>query len=444
MIPPFSKDRRKGISVVVDGKNIALRHGTGVASYARSLCNNLTALNIGVEMLYGEDMFTNRLNLGEEMTVLDAYPRRHKRPYAIRYLEKILRVQREAVPEPLSFDLDGMTEQQRTRLPLAAGYWNAPHVFDPAPILVERGHFQSIRNVMRADAAHWTYPVPSYLNDAANIYTLHDLVPLKLPETTLDNKRAYHAMIQRITQTADLIVTVSEQSKADIHEYFNVPDERVVNTYQDVNIPTELVAADINTVAIAVKEDFGLEVDRFLLFYGAIEPKKNIGRLIEAYLSTEIDIPLVLVGKDGWLMEEELRLYHQHIRSVDGPRRIIRIPYVTRPQLVNLIRTACMVTFPSIYEGFGLPLVEAMLCGTPLLTSNIGAMREVAGDAAIFVDPYDVQSIGDGLRKLAKEPALRADLISAGRIRAEEFSSAAYQRRLQDAYARIHTLFPVS
>ena len=437
MITPFSQDHSKNLSVVVDGKNIALRQGTGVASYARSLCNNLAAMNVVVDLLYGEDVLSNSATLGEELAYSDAYSRRRKRPYIIRYFERMLRVQREAVPDPLRFDFSRMTEQHRARLPRASRYWNAPHAFDPPPILVERGQFQSIRNVMAADIAHWTYPVPSHLNDAANIYTLHDLVPLKLPETTLDNKRAYYAMIQRITQNADLIVTVSEQSKADIHELFDVPDGRVVTTYQDVNVPADLLVPDIDTVAESVKMDFGLNIGQFFLFYGAIEPKKNIGRLIEAYLATELDIPLILVGKDGWLMEEELRLYRQHIRRMDGPVRIIRIPYVTHPQLINLIRAACAVTFPSIYEGFGLPLVEAMVCGTPLLTSNFGAMREVAGNAALLVDPYDVRSIADGLRALFEEPTMRDDLIAAGRVRAEKFSSTAYQQRLRAAYAEI-------
>ncbi len=262
-------------------------------------------------------------------------------------------------------------------------------------------------------------------------------MPLKLPETTLDNKRAYHAMIRKITQTADLIVTVSEQSKADIHELFDVPDARVVNTYQDVDIPAELLAENMDQVADSLQADFGLEPGRFLLFYGAIEPKKNVGRLIEAHLSSGLDMPLVVVGKDGWLIESELRAYHAHLAQPDGPLRILRMPYVTRPQLVRLTRAALAVAFPSIYEGFGLPLVEAMLCGTPLLTSNIGAMREIAGDAALLVDPYDIASIRTGLIRLAEEPSLRAELIAAGRIRAETFSSARYRDRLREAYGRL-------
>lgn len=409
--------------VVVDAMNIALLQGTGVATYARSLCRNLSLLNIDVQLLYGDYGVAARRWF-------------HQRPAAVRYAERLAKLAVQVVPAQVGPGAASRSAD-RSSVDGVSTHWNAPYVFNRPSLRLTWNRFQSIRNVMHADAAHWTYPVPVHLNRAANIYTLHDLVPLKLPETTLDNKRAYHAMIRKITQTADLIVTVSEQSKADIHELFDVADDRVVNTYQDVDIPADLIDESMEVVAGALQDDFGLEVEQFLLFYGTIEPKKNVGRLIEAYLSSGLDLPLVVVGKDGWLIENELRAYHSYLARPDGPRRILRLPYVTRAQLVRLTRAALAVTFPSIYEGFGLPLVEAMLCGTPLLTSNRGAMREIAGDAALLVNPYDVASIREGLHRIVAEPSLRADLVAAGRVRAEIFSSAAYRGRLLDAYARI-------
>ncbi|SIQ59166.1 Glycosyltransferase involved in cell wall bisynthesis [Rhizobium sp. RU20A] len=409
--------------ILVDGKNIALPQGTGVATYARSLCRNLAMLDADVQLLYGHRSPA-------------ALAWHQKRPAFLRYAERLGKLAFAIVPTDIGTETPLQTSDLR-QVDGVSRYWRAPYVFDRPSFSFTWHRFQAIRNVMNADAAHWTYPVPTRLNGAANIYTLHDLVPLKLPETTLDNKRAYHAMIRKITQTADLIVTVSEQSKADIHDLFDVPDERVVNTYQDVDIPAELLAETMDQVAGMIAADFQLEAGRFLLFYGAIEPKKNVGRLIEAHLSSGLDMPLVIVGKDGWLMENELRAYNQHLAAPGGSLRVIRLPYVTRAQLVRLTRAALAVTFPSIYEGFGLPLVEAMLFGTPLLTSNIGAMREIAGDAALLVDPYDVASIAKGLCRIAGEASLRDELVDAGRIRAETFSSTAYRARLRDAYARI-------
>ncbi|WP_377295137.1 glycosyltransferase family 4 protein [Rhizobium sp. SG2393] len=409
--------------VVIDGKNLALSQGTGVATYARSLCRNLAALDLDVHLLYGD-------------RAAGPTPWFKKRPATVRYAERLAKLVSDAVPTKAGHNVLYDSES-RYRLDGVSQYWRAPYVFDRPSLPLTWDRFQSIRNVMQADVAHWTYPLPALLSGAANIYTLHDLVPLKLPETTLDNKRAYYAMIRKITQTADLIVTVSEQSKADIHALFDIADGRVVNTYQDVDIPDDLLGEGMDHVAVTLAADFGLEMGRFLLFYGAVEPKKNVGRLIEAHLSSGLDIPLVVAGKDGWLIENELRAYHAHLANPGGPLRILRLPYVTRAQLVRLTRGALAVTFPSIYEGFGLPLVEAMLCETPLLTSNQGAMKEIAGDAAVLVDPYDVASIREGLKRIATEPTLRADLVAAGRIRAEAFSSAAYRERLKDAYARL-------
>ncbi|WP_162251900.1 MULTISPECIES: glycosyltransferase family 4 protein [unclassified Ensifer] len=321
--------------------------------------------------------------------------------------------------------------------PAVDGYWNAPDVFDPPLDLVKAGWMQRVRNVMAVDAAHWTYPVPTRLEDAYNIYTLHDLVPLMMPEMTLDNKRAYFSMIKKITETADLIITVSEQSKIDIHTIFNIPDTRVINTYQDVNIPAEYLTKDDEQVSTELREAYGLECGQFILFYGAIEPKKNVGRLVEAFLSSRIQIPLIIAGKDGWLVKHELRAYMDHIENALNPPRIRRIPYVPRHNLFNLIRGARAVAFPSLYEGFGLPIAEAMLCGTPLLTSNCGAMREIAGSAAILVDPYSTESIRLGLEKLTYDSVLREEMGRAGRERSAMFNSDKYRSRLNSAYSSL-------
>ncbi|MBW0365453.1 glycosyltransferase family 4 protein [Ensifer adhaerens] len=422
-------------SLLVDGKNLSLRNGTGVANYARSLCGNLQAMGHRVELLYGQSADLARGDMPPEVQFFDDEVPRRRPPFLVRYADRMARAFFAATPEPVHFARSALSLHHQQRLPLADAYWNARDVFDLPGAAVRAGRFQHIRNIMNVDIAHWTYPVPVHLEGAINIYTLHDLVPLKLPDTTLDNKRVYFEMVRRIVNTADLIVTVSRQSKQDIHEIFNVPEDRVVNTYQDVDIPQQFFDETEDDVADAIEGIYGLRPGRFMLFVGAVEPKKNVGRLIEAHLASGLDMPLVIAGKDGWLVENELQLFRQHIERCQGQPRVIRLPYVPRRQLINLIRGACAVTFPSIYEGFGLPIVEAMLCGTPVLTSNFGAMREIAGEAALLINPYDSASIRDGLRRLAGDAALRDELKAAGRERATLFSSAAYRTRLADAYA---------
>jgi glycosyltransferase involved in cell wall biosynthesis len=160
----------------------------------------------------------------------------------------------------------------------------------------------------------------------------------------------------------------------------------------------------------------------------------------------------VIVGKKAWKSRQELRLLsdNDHIRYLltrDGGvtetrHRVMQVDYAPFPLLVSLIRGAKSVFFPSLYEGFGLPALEAMLLGTPVMTSNTASMPEVVGDAAIQVDPYDVGAMVQAIRALDTDADLRGRLSLAGPRRAAEFSEERYQARLRDAYARAGVRWP--
>ena len=146
----------------------------------------------------------------------------------------------------------------------------------------------------------------------------------------------------------------------------------------------------------------------------------------------------MVVGGRAWLDEAETALMNQ-VLADDGPsaERIRRYEYLPFSMLVSLIRGARATLFPSLYEGFGLPVLESMALGTAVLTSTGGSLPEVAGDAAITVDPYDVPAMSRGLRALEQDEALRLDLEARGRIQAAKFSVEAYKARLTDLYARV-------
>jgi glycosyltransferase involved in cell wall biosynthesis len=292
---------------------------------------------------------------------------------------------------------------------------------------------------------HWTYPLSLRVSKAKNIYTLHDLVPLRLPYTTLDNKRYYFRLLNRLTKSADHIVTVSEASRKDIINLFGVPERRITNTYQAVDIPAQFRNKPISDVKSDIEGTFGLGYKKYFLFFGAIEPKKNVGRMIEAYLASGATDPLVIVGKKAWKSEEELRLIsdNDHVRYLltngnitERRFRVMQLDYAPFPLLVSLIRGAKAVLFPSLYEGFGLPALESMLLGTPVLTSNTASMPEVVGNAALQVDPYDTRALVEGIRALDSDADLRGRLAEAGPIRAQEFSPERYQARLADVYSK--------
>jgi len=297
----------------------------------------------------------------------------------------------------------------------------------------------------RPDIAHWTYPLPIKVPGAINIYTLHDLVPLRLPYTTLHNKRRYFDLMRKMARRADHIVTVSETSKRDIINLLGVPEHRVTNTYQSVEIPSKYAEKPLDLVKKEIEGTFNVRFKDYMLFFGAIEPKKNVGRLIEAYLASGITTPLLIVGKLAWKYEQEMRLmndeatsYLEHLGTVTYRRRkIFHVDYAPFPLLVSLIRGAKAVLFPSLYEGFGLPILEAMKLGTPVLTSTEGSTPEVAGEGALLIDPYDSRALAQGITELDSNAELRDALSAAGRKQAETFSAAAYAKRISALYDRL-------
>jgi glycosyltransferase involved in cell wall biosynthesis len=292
------------------------------------------------------------------------------------------------------------------------------------------GRFMPIRVPDPPAIMHWTYPLPLRMEGARNVYTLHDLVPLRLPFTSLEDKRYYDKLIRTCLRTADHIVTVSEASRQDILDLFPVEPAKVTNTYQAVT-PSKVANLDEETIAARLRYLFDLEMGNYFLFYGAVEPKKNVGRLIEAYLAAELKTPLVIAGARAWRADEELRVIEapREVRP-KAARRIRRLEYLPSEQLHTLVRGAKAVTFPSLYEGFGLPALEAMMAGVPTMVGNTASLPEVTGDAALHVDPYDVRAMAEALRRLDADATLRRRLSRAGLERAKGFSMEVYASRL--------------
>jgi glycosyltransferase involved in cell wall biosynthesis len=193
-----------------------------------------------------------------------------------------------------------------------------------------------------------------------------------------------------------------------------------------------------DALAGALANSFGLEPQGYFLFYAAIEPRKNLRRLIEAYLATDIAAPLIIAGKKAWLWEAELTALAGRSSSIDG--RVRLLGHLPRPSLMALVRGARAVCFPSLYEGFGLPAVEAMALGVPVLTSNASCMPEIVADAALCTDPRSVPDLAGALRALDTDAALRARLTAAGPERAAFFSPERYAARLASLHGKLGLL----
>lgn len=428
---------------------LTLKQGTGIATYARNLAQVAREAGYGAELLIGVDRPINRKDaLLAEVGLHDARAATTLDP-----LREISRAVDWTVGVP-----GGARAQQlpprRIVLDQASGTAAGPgHPMLAALRLEERAflHFNRHGRRMtilpegRHDLFHATRPIPLRLKNAPNIYTIHDIVPLRLPHSTLDNKKYFYKVIKTIAREADHIVTVSEFTRRDVLEFFDIPEDRITNTWQSVSLDASVLARSDDEVAAELEHRYGLSFKEYFLFLGAIEPKKNVTRMVEAFASSGTTRPLVLAGGLGWqyendletLKDERFQSWHFDGQRIRPERRVQRLSYVPRGALMSLIRGARAVLFPSLYEGFGLPILEAMLLGTPTITSNTSSMPEVAGDAALLVDPYRIEAIRDAIRALDADADLRAELSARGRERAAFFSPERYAERMKSVYARV-------
>jgi glycosyltransferase involved in cell wall biosynthesis len=433
--------QKPGPTLCIDGYNIAMTKGTGIATYGRNLLSTARGMGYDTQVLYGPPRKRSKRPLLNETALVDSERPRKTRRMA-RFVQTL--TSRNGVK---AWDVQPSGEvfwpTRAGGKPEASSFWAAQDLFYRA-----NRSFSAYRKETpvdfdgedgrRPDIMHWTATLPLHARGVPNIYTIHDLIPLRLPHTTLDDKPAYFALCKAIARRADHIAVVSETTRQDVIRILGVPEDKVTNTYQAVHLPSSLTSRPDTDVARELEGIFDLGWKNYFLHFGAIEPKKNLGRIVEAYLASGCQSPLVVVGGRAWLDEPETALMNQ-VLADDGPsaERIRRYEYLPFSMLVSLIRGARATLFPSLYEGFGLPVLESMALGTAVLTSTGGSLPEVAGDAAITVDPYDVPAMSRGLRALEQDEGLRMDLEARGRIQAANFSVEAYRARLTDLYARV-------
>ena len=423
----------------IDGYNLAIPNGTGVATYGASLAGALTGLGHDIDGVFGIDPGPNR-DLREAL-FFEQFGRGHNRGHVVRRAVFSVLFQHRAV-NLMEVPLTGHVDKRGfgTRWPDLSALWTSPLLFEAA-----WGRFQATRRITTVRIAdppkvmHWTYPVPVRMAGSVNVYTMHDLVPLKLPHTTLDNKGYYHRLIERLVKTSDHILTVSEASRNDILAMFRADPDRVTNCYQSSPLPVAVAASTEAEDHRMIQSVFGLPPRGFYLFFGASDPKKNIGRIVDAYLASQSDRPLVVVSSRDWGMSEASGGLGKdgmvYGRKVDRP--IIQLQYLPRETLFRLIRSARAVLFPSLYEGLGLPALEAIQLGTPVISSNTSSLPEVVGDGGLLVDPYDTVAITRALQAIDRDDALVARLSAAGLEQAQKFTQDRFAERLSALYARL-------
>ncbi len=284
------------------------------------------------------------------------------------------------------------------------------------------------------DVFHTTsFTDPSFF-DGPVLFTVHDLTFLTHPQHHRPSNRAHcmRATLQAVLKDATLLVD-SQATADEVARWFVVSPERMRVVYPAASsVFTRLEGDRLAAARARVRDSFGLD-GRFVLSVGTLEPRKNVARLVEAYGALDpalrAAVPLVLVGDDGWKRAEVI--------GGAWPDFVRRLRVVEEEELIALYNAASVVAYPSLVEGFGLPVVEAMACGTPVLTSNVSSLAEVGGEAALCVDPFDVGAIRDGLGALLGDPSLRRRYRDAGLVRSAEFSWRRAAEQVVEIYGEI-------
>lgn len=422
----------EGAKVLVDGYNLQLKKGTGIKTYGLSLIEALKEMGATVDVLLSRGGYRSNQVL-DEVIFFDNQASRQNALTLLKGVTKSLAGPLYPAKRRKSFTGYVVKRGQFSDdfLQYATSF-NYPQCYDLANGLYNKLKFtMDLSTSEKIDIWHATYPLPIRIRGAKKITTVHDMIPLRLPYATLDDKENFYFKVRDALKDSAVTITVSENSKQDLLTYYDVDPNKIVVTYQPIALKPLNVSDEEITFFL---QRYRLKPQNYLLFVGAIEPKKNVGRLIDAYASLDTNMPLVIVGKKGWLWEEELSKIDYLLEDETEQKRVKLLEYVSIDALRYLYKGAYALVFPSLYEGFGLPPVEAMNFGCPVITSNLSCLPEICGEAALYVDPYDVRSIKQGIEKLLSDPAQRTQLIQAGAQRVHTFSRDNYLKRLYKAY----------
>jgi glycosyltransferase involved in cell wall biosynthesis len=288
----------------------------------------------------------------------------------------------------------------------------------------------------RTGIFHEPHYVLPPLTHCRSVVTIHDCIHLRFPQYLPKRGALAYARAQMgaAARRSNRILTVSEASKRDILEYFDVPPEKVTVIYNGID--EHFVTPPPEDKMRAIEERYQLQGE-FALYVGNVKPHKNVERLLDAFhlvrQSGLTDLKLVVIGDEISKYAALRRAVHRY-----NLHKYVRfLGFLPDETLSVVYRLASVFVFPSLYEGFGLPPLEAMACGTPVITSNVSSLPEVTGDAALLVDPYSAEEIADATRRVLTDSSLRSDLSTRGLTRAHEFSWERAARRVLEIYDEV-------
>ncbi|MBI3910112.1 MAG: glycosyltransferase family 4 protein [Armatimonadetes bacterium] len=354
-----------------------------------------------------------------------AAPKTGDRTYALNLTRALARIDRETLyllytAEPTPYTRLEVPNVEPVVLPVDPPWIWTPFAF---PEDLARAH---------ASVAHVQYITPLRA-PCPVITTIHDVAFRRFPRLfPLKHAVLLNTLIPIAVRRAARVLTGSEATRRDLLQFYHLAEERVVVTPYAADPIYRPMDRDLARARVA--QAFGIKRP-YVLSVGVLQPRKNLPRLVRAFacLAREFPHQLVLVGKEGWASAELRRA----VAETRLEARVTFTGYVADPDLPALYAAADLFAYPSLYEGFGLPPLEAMACGTPVVTSNVSSLPEVTGDAARWVDPHSVAEIAAALRDLLEDKAERQRLSAAGLVRARRFSWDETARRTLAVYREV-------
>ncbi len=286
---------------------------------------------------------------------------------------------------------------------------------------------------LRLDLLHSPDFIPPLRWRGLSVITIHDLAFLRLPHLLTEESRRYYGQTSAAVKRADAILATSESTRRDLADLIGVNPARVTVTYQAAN-ERFYPLADPDRLA-ALRASLGL-TDEVVLFVGTIEPRKDLPTLLRAFAAMRQSRPqtsLVIAGRPGWLCQQVFDLADE-LRLGNSLRFLTNVPSGDLPALYSAAR---LFVLPSLYEGFGMPVLEAMACGTPVICTNVASLPEVAGDAAVLVPVGDPDALAQAMLSCLSNPARLADMSRRGLAQAARFSWAETARLTLNVYRQL-------
>lgn len=304
----------------------------------------------------------------------------------------------------------------RLRAPLPIERWTGPLTLFHAPDFV----------------------LPPVNRNTRTLVTIHDLSFVRHPESVMPGMSRYlNKWVPHSVQQADHVIAVSEATRHDLIELYNTPPEKVSVLYHGVT-PEFTPITDPAQLA-TVRQKYSLGEQPIILNVGTVQPRKNIQRLIQAFVGVDTQATLVIAGGKGWQSDD----IYAEVKRQGLTNRVHFTGFVADDDLPALYSAATLLAYPSLYEGFGLPVLESMACGTPVVASNQSSLLEVVGDAGLQVNPTDTAAITAAMQQLLDNADLRQKLSVAGKKQAAKFTWSSMAADLIEIYKELSSKFRV-